>query len=490
MRRSLRHGGLAALAVALCIPSAAVVISTAIDGVPASVVSQNSGAGTAAAPQNDEQAQAAAMYANGTSPNPGMALVGREGWVFYGDPFNANLAQAAGTRYYSDEDLAMWAQSIGEQQKWLASRGIPVVFIVAPAKWSIYPDKLPEGTKVTGTHIFDQLLKSHPELSLIDVRPALKKGRDEADTYSKLNGHWTDYGAYVAWRDLVEQLQTIDPAVTPNSPPAYSSIGVADQGNEYADILKLHAPNPWTYPVLTEPLPDVQIVSSDGTTKTVPGKTQTDSLDMPREIVSPSASNSSRVLALCDSACRSLSPYLQSSYASTMQVRHAIDHPEQRPSVPYLVDTYKPTFALYVMTERNFNNVLADGPMWAAANAYDEAQQASVATWAPSGSANTLTVSADPSESVPASIKWPRKSGAVDIAKLEIDAQAFGQLQLHVAKGAKTETISVQYPAGRSELFYALPKATSGMTANLLLAPGSGAVSVLSAEVRRSPAAG
>ena len=165
------------------------------------------------------------------------------------------------------------------------------------------------------------------------------------------------------------------------------------------------SPNSWTYPVLTTPLPNIQIVNADGSTKAVSGDTQTDPLDMPRETLSPSAANPSRVLAFCDSTCRSISPYLQSSYASTMQVRHHIDQPEKRPSVSHLVDSYKPNLVMYVMTERNFNNVLADGPMWAAANAYDDASPEPVGSWTPSDASSTLTLSRPPSEVSAATIE-------------------------------------------------------------------------------------
>lgn len=489
MRKSLRRGGLAALAFALCVPSALVVIKTATDGVPASVVQQNKAEAAVSKDAAKAAAQATEQPAAGSAanaPHPELAVPGKDGWVFYGDPFNANFAQATGARVYSKDELAMWALSIGEQQKWLAKRGIPLMFVVAPAKWSIYPDKAPAGATVDGKHILEQILDTYPSLPVIDVRQPLISGRKVADTYSKLNGHWTDFGAYLAWQYLVSRLHGSDPALAPAPPSSYSSVMTKDEGNEFADILGAKTPNSWTYPVLTTPLPEVQIANADGSTKTAPGDTQTDQLDMPREVLSPSAANPSRVLAFCDSTCRSLSPYLQSSYASTMQVRHYIDQPEKRPSVPYLVDSYKPNLVMYVMTERNFNNVLADGPMWAAANAYDEASPEAVGSWAPSDASPTLTLSGEPAETSPATIKWPRKSGAVDIVRLDVDASGPGQLELQVTNGGKKETISVQYAGGKSELFCALPKAEKGMATSLALASGSADAQIVSAMVRRA----
>lgn len=489
MKKRLRRIGLAALAVALCVPSTLVVIATATDGVPASVVARNKLEAAASRSAEKVAAPAADSPAKGSTANaahPEAAVAGRDGWVFYGDAFNENFSQATGARRYSKDELATWAQSISQQQKWLAKRGIPLVFVVAPAKWSIYPDKAPEDANVDVEHIFEQIVAAYPKLPIIDVRQPLRDGRSVADTYSKLNGHWTDFGAYLVWKYLASKLKASDPSLAPPPPPAYSSVQTRNEGNEFADTLGANTPNSWTYPVLTTPLPQVQIVNADGSTKTVPGDTQTDQLDMPREVISPSAANPSRVLAFCDSTCRSLSPYLQASYASTIQVRHYIDQPEKRPSVPYLVDSYKPGLVMYVMTERNFNNVLADGPMWAAANAYDEASPETVGSWTPSDASPTLTLTGAPSETSPATIKWPRKSGAVDIVRLDVEAKGSGQLELQLTNGGKKETVPVQYAVGQSELFYALPKAEEGMTTALALAPGSADAQIVSVTVRRA----
>lgn len=488
MRRRLYWGGFVVLALLVCVPSVVVVVSTRAEGVPSAVVAENLEKSIQAAQPGDTKADqqkvAAELYAKGISPNPGIASVGRDGWAFYSDLFLTNLSQATGARRYSEEEVAAWSESVAGQQKWLATRGIPMYFVVAPASWSIYPDKAPEGMDFDVPHIFDQLLAVRPDLPIIDLRQPLKDARGVADTYSKLNGHWTDFGAYVAWQQIVAKIAAQNPALAPSPPPGYSSVATMDKGNEFVETMNLNVPNPWTYPVLDTPLPDVQVTANDGVTRTLPGSTQVDQLQMPYQSVSLAASSPNRLLTLCDSTCNSVSPYLDSAFAGTMQVRHIIDQPEARPNLPYLIDTYKPNLVVYFMTERTLDKGLTDGPMWAAANAFDAAVP--VGSWSATGTATAVNLDAQPTEASPASISWPRQSGAKDVLRVDLDAQNFGQLQVNVGSGKDAKVVSVQYPAGKSEVFLQVPASAAGSSLALQLAAGSGAVTVSSVEVRQN----
>lgn len=320
---------IAGLVAVLAIPSAAVVASTARNGVPEFVTNP-----PPAAVQVDPS---------------GAAVAGKGGWYFYGDLLNHNYSLATGKRVLSDAEIDAFAGWAAEVQQRFAAQSIPLTIVIVPAKWEIYSDKLPESA-ATPTPL-DLILDRHPELGIPDVRPALRAARTTADTYSKLNGHWSGYGGYIAWQSMQEAFAASAPElVSPIAP--ISGVEVKDEGNEFAAMASIPGPNNWTVPALKQPLSTVEVLSGGAVTETIPGAQSTDMLQMPRTTRSATAPSASRVLALCDSTCTGVSPYLQMGFQEVTQVRHFLDEPAKMPSVSQLITSYKPTAAVLFVTER------------------------------------------------------------------------------------------------------------------------------------------
>ena len=129
-------------------------------------------------------AQDAAFAANEPGGDKQTAVLGRDGYYFFGDAYVHNFSEAMGRRYYSPQEVVGTAETLTAQRQWLAARGIAFDFVVAPAKWDIYSDKLPawtDGQRLPT--IYDQLNAYDPNL-LVDLRPALQSGRITGDTYS------------------------------------------------------------------------------------------------------------------------------------------------------------------------------------------------------------------------------------------------------------------------------------------------------------------
>lgn len=338
----------AAAILAVCsIPSIAVGVDTAKGEVPNVIPARVDPAVTPASPVPEDPAPHSDGSAEATSVTAG-AVTGQDGWVFYGDAFNHNYAQAMGQRRLSSEELAAFAASVTSLRDYLSSRGVPLLFVVAPAKWEIYGDKLGRPAEATST--LDQVLHDEPQLQIVDTRKALRDARATADTFSKLNGHWTDYGGLVAWKAIQEQLPSLLPGLVAPVPPT-SGITTVDLGDEFASG-GAPRPNQWTKPTFDPPLPEIVARTTDGATSTLPADQPTDMLEMPRTTVNASAPNDSKVLALCDSTCRALSPLMQASYAELTQVRHYIDQAEKMPRLDTLLEQYRPDFVIFLMAER------------------------------------------------------------------------------------------------------------------------------------------
>lgn len=394
------------------------------------------------------------LYALGVSGRPGAAVVGRGGWVFLGDIFNNNFSQAIGRRVLDDREVASWIDTLTLETQWLQMRGIPSAFVVAPAKWSIYPDRLPSWTaRLQREHSLDRILAAGGTLPLIDVRAVLREARNHADTYSALNSHWTDYGAWVAWTDIAADLSRRVPALSSLRAPALGSVATGDGHNEFAGMLNISAQNEWTTYRLGEPLTGHVVVNADGSTLAQAGDAQTDLLDLPRMTRNEHARIRQRVLVMRDSSANSLSPFLQDAFEATYQVDHKLGQPDKWPNLVALVERFRPDFVLWVMTERYFNEPAGELDYWRAAENYDcaeprpsgiDAAHAAVLSHDADGGKNILDLRDENARSL--------------VIRLTVDAREDGTLSVQSADGVAISPGRINFSAGLNELFFKIDR--------------------------------
>ncbi|MET0230853.1 MAG: hypothetical protein ABW186_07990 [Rhodanobacteraceae bacterium] len=451
-----RRGSLAfhAFLLAIWLPLLAVLVSPALPGFVAGVLRDPS---TFDAERNRLRAATPlwnravafytdALYALGVSGRPGAAEVGRDGWVFLGDIFSGDFSQSLGRRVLDDREVAGWTQTFALETSWLAARNIGSAIVVAPSKGTIYPDRLPRWNDGrTHASSLDRILAAAPALPLIDTRAALRDARASADTYSALNSHWTDYGAYVAWTKIAPELGRRIPALASLRAPALASIGVEDGHNEFAGMLGLEASNAWTTYRLEQALGDYAIVADDGATRTAPGVTETDLLDLPRTTRNEHARTSARVLVLRDSSGNSLSPFLQDAFRETYQVDHKLGAPGRGPNLAALVDRFHPDVVLWVIAERYLAESAGDPAYWRAANAFDCAN-AEAAGPSASASGGNVELAGD---------------GTVYVARVTIDASADGEIAAEPAS-ERVSPRRVNFSRGSSELYFNVDRVKPG----------------------------
>jgi len=135
-------------------------------------------------------------------------LLGKDNWLFYtGD---RSIEDYRGLRPFSENELDQWYRALKQRRDWLAARGIAYHFVVAPNKESIYPEYMPDSV-VHGAHNhLDELvayLTRKGEASLVeDLRPALITEKSSLLQYHPIDAHWNPWGAYLAYRAIVEQV--------------------------------------------------------------------------------------------------------------------------------------------------------------------------------------------------------------------------------------------------------------------------------------------
>jgi alginate O-acetyltransferase complex protein AlgJ len=140
---------------------------------------------------------------------------GRDGWLFLGDDERDYLGGSPG-----DAAIAHVADVYAARSRWCARHGIVYVFLLAPNKSTIYPQYLPPGMLPVVPSGADRLV---PQLRargvrFADPRAELRAAARRGDVYTRMDTHWNDAGAYVAYHATLAALRgvrlgdAIDPA--------------------------------------------------------------------------------------------------------------------------------------------------------------------------------------------------------------------------------------------------------------------------------------
>ena len=136
---------------------------------------------------------------------------GRDGWYFYTQDHNIEIA----SQTYPNFDEDMLAEILEQQtriQNKLQEQGIEYVLVLPPSKVSIYPENLAGGNyKISKTpvDILADYLEKNSDIKVVLVKDALLNAKMETQSqlYFKTDTHWTEYGAYIAYKKVVEDLR-------------------------------------------------------------------------------------------------------------------------------------------------------------------------------------------------------------------------------------------------------------------------------------------
>lgn len=131
-------------------------------------------------------------------------ILGKDDWLFYAG--EESLELYANKRPLSGAQLDDARESLAARVRRAKQLGAGYVFVVAPDKHSIYPEYMPRFlARRGGPSQLDQLLAvTKPAgLPVVDLRPALLRGKADGLVYYKDDTHWTDWGAYLGYRTLM-----------------------------------------------------------------------------------------------------------------------------------------------------------------------------------------------------------------------------------------------------------------------------------------------
>jgi alginate O-acetyltransferase complex protein AlgJ len=142
-------------------------------------------------------------------------LVGKDGWLFMTEA--QMIDHYSGQLQFTPTQLHDWQVLLEKRRDWLARRGIPYLFVVAPDKQTIYPEDLPDWiTKVRPQTKLDQFftyMHAHSTVPVLDLRNVVRDAKQMSPTYLKTDTHWNFIGGFAAYQELVQTLAHQVPAM-------------------------------------------------------------------------------------------------------------------------------------------------------------------------------------------------------------------------------------------------------------------------------------
>ena len=131
----------------------------------------------------------------------GDVLVGRDDWLFYSG--NATMQDFVGRDPLNEAQLALWLAVLEGRRAWLRERGIAYLFVLAPNKSTIYPEKLPALLRAQARpgkmdQLLDYLRAKNSTVPVLDLRPALLALKSREPAYWATDSHWNGAGLAAA----------------------------------------------------------------------------------------------------------------------------------------------------------------------------------------------------------------------------------------------------------------------------------------------------
>lgn len=144
----------------------------------------------------------------------GKVIEGKDGWLFLANDGNGVLEQHTGTRRLSDQQVEQWRQLLEARTALVEGREARYLFLVAPDAHGVYPEKLPDHVVPARKRSIHQLLDAFGEETparFIYPLEGLRAARAKRDVFPLLDSHWNQFGAFVAYQRLLDELETVLP---------------------------------------------------------------------------------------------------------------------------------------------------------------------------------------------------------------------------------------------------------------------------------------
>lgn len=262
-------------------------------------------------------------------------ILGRDGWLFYDSAKKGDgdtVGDYTSDTPYSDAQMDAIAQTVRTMQDVCSARGIPFAFLSAPNKSNIYGEYLPDSFSRAERQRMDILADFLTESGLPFLYPKslLLAHKGDAPLYYKLDSHWNERGAYLAYRELYALLYG-------ESLPELDALSVSAERIGKGDLSKM---------AQISGMQDTEYTVGyrQELTEVVKESLSRDPFDF---IIRQEGAANRTALILRDSYAIALIPFLQKDYATLVSLRYSAAY-----DLDALIDQYQPDVVILELVER------------------------------------------------------------------------------------------------------------------------------------------
>ncbi len=150
------------------------------------------------------------------SPLPTKVGIGKDNWLFYTQPQVILESQ----KPFTPQELKQIKINLRLITAWLKSKDIDFYFLLLPFKQRIYPEY--QNALIAQQYKFSKIdqvydfLKEDSLINIVDVRVKLLEGKAIYPTYLKPDTHWTEWGAYLAYVEVLKKMAENYPSLKPH----------------------------------------------------------------------------------------------------------------------------------------------------------------------------------------------------------------------------------------------------------------------------------
>lgn len=162
-------------------------------------------------------------------------IAGKQDWLFYAA--DGGIDDWTQVEPFEPGALAVWRETLTRRRAFLANRGIPYLFVIAPDKQMIYPEYMPDSLRrMRNDYRADQLIaymrQTTPDFQIVDLRAALIGAKSEEPLYHRYDTHWNDRGGLVGYQVIAKALQQWYPSITPLQRADFDTSSAVPSGDQ------------------------------------------------------------------------------------------------------------------------------------------------------------------------------------------------------------------------------------------------------------------
>lgn len=134
--------------------------------------------------------------------------IGKNGWYYYTQ--DENLQIATGEYTLTENTLQQILENHLVIKRKLAEKGIEYVIILPTSKVSIYPENLRYGNgelRETPVDLVADYLEKNSDLKIVRLKEVLLEAKKSQQVFFKTDTHWTQMGAYAAYKEIIHRLE-------------------------------------------------------------------------------------------------------------------------------------------------------------------------------------------------------------------------------------------------------------------------------------------